>query len=185
MRVIKFEEHEIWVQQLLGQVTREPPPGFSKVSTNQVLRADRELFTIMAQELQTVQPDARGNLPMEVKLKELRTDPRVTMFLLPMPKGSAKEPEKTGPATAAPKAAPASTTRPTKRQKTSAKAKAMCPSELKGFAQRDAGGQAICWGFNQKSGCKMEVTNGRCKKGMHICIKCHKSNHSFVTCRSN
>ena len=74
--LIKYEEHEVWVQQLLGQLTREPPPGFAKVSINQVIRADRELFTIMAQELQdTVQPDARGNFPMEVKLKELRTDP--------------------------------------------------------------------------------------------------------------
>ena len=184
--LIKYEEHEIWVQQLLSQLTREPPPGFAKVSANQAIRADRELFTIMAQELQdTVQPDARGNFPMEVKLKELRTDPRVTMFLLPMPKGSAKEPEKTSPPAAAPKASTGPATRPTKRPKTSAKAKAMCPSELKSFQQRDASGQAICWAFNQKSGCKMEVTNGRCKKGMHICIKCHKSNHSLVTCRAN
>ena len=58
--LIKYEEHEVWVQQLLGQLTREPPPGFSKVSINQVIRADRELFTIMAQELQ----DADFNLLM-------------------------------------------------------------------------------------------------------------------------
>ena len=184
--LIKFDEHEAWVQQLLGQLTREPPPGFSKITAHQAIRADRELFTIMAQELQdSVQPDARGNFPMEIKLKELRTDPRVTMFLLPMPKGSAKESEKASPPTAAPKASSSATTRPTKRPKTSAKAKAMCPSELKGYAQRDSNGQAICWAFNQKSGCKLEVTNGRCKKGMHSCIKCHKSNHSLVTCRSN
>jgi hypothetical protein len=58
--LIMYEEHEVWVQQLLGQLTREPPPGFSKVSINQVIRADRELFTIMAQELQ----DADFNLLM-------------------------------------------------------------------------------------------------------------------------
>jgi hypothetical protein len=45
-------EHEVGVQQLLTQLTREPPSGFSKVSTSQVIRADRELFTIMAQEIQ-------------------------------------------------------------------------------------------------------------------------------------
>jgi hypothetical protein len=61
----------------------------------------------------------------------------------------------------------------------------MCPAELKEYAQRDSNGQAICWAFNQKSGCKLEVNNGRCKKGMHSCIKCHKNNHSLVTCRSN
>ena len=49
---------------------------------------------------------------MEAKLKELRTDPRVTMFLLPMPKGSAKEPEKSSPSQAAPKPAAGPPTRP-------------------------------------------------------------------------
>ena len=155
--------------------TRAIDPGTAhwilQGTIRQAIRADRELFTIMAQELQdSVQPDARGNFPMEMKLKELRTDPRVTMFLLPMPKGSAKEPEKTSPATAASKASSGTPTRPTKRPKTSAKAKAMCPAELKEYAQRDSNGQAICWAFNQKSGCKLEVNNRRCKKGMHSCI---------------
>ena len=69
-------EHEIWVQQLLGQLTREPPAGFAKVTAGQLLRADRELFTIMAQELQgSLQPDGKGEFPMEKKLRELRTDP--------------------------------------------------------------------------------------------------------------
>ena len=175
----------MWVQQLLGQLTREPPVGFSKVSIHQVIRADRELFTIMAQELQdSVQPDARGQLPMEMKLKELRTDPRVTMFLLPLPRGTPKEQDK-GNATAAPKSSSGPPARPLKRPKTSAKAKVMCPSELKGFPQRDGNGNAICCAFNQKSGCKLEVSNGRCKKGVHCCIKCHRSNHSLVTCRTN
>ena len=183
--LIGFEEHEMWVQQLLGQLTREPPMGFAKVSTNQVIRADRELFTIMAQELQeSVQPDARGNLPMERKLKELRTDPRVTMFLLPLPKTAGREVEKTSTSTA-PKSSTATPARPTKKAKTSAKAKAMCPAELKSFSQRDSNGQAICWAFNQKTGCKLDVNNGRCKKGVHCCIKCHRTNHSLVTCRSN
>ena len=126
--LIKFDEHEAWVQQLLGQLTREPPPGFTRVSISQAIRADRELFTIMAQELQdSVQPDPRGVLPMEAKLKELRTDPRVTMFLLPMAKGSPKEQEKAASSTPTPKATPGPPARPTKRAKTSAKAKANVP----------------------------------------------------------
>ena len=139
----------------------------------------------MAQELQdSVQPDSRGLLPMEAKMKELRTDPRVTMFLLPMAKGSPKEQDKPASSIPTPKATSGPPARPTERAKTSAKAKAMCPSKLKGFVQRDANGQAICWAFNQKNGCKLEVSNGRCKKGMYCCTKCHKSNHSLVTCRS-
>ena len=183
--LIGYEEHEMWVQQLLGQLTREPPNGFAKVSIHQVIRADRELFTIMAQELQdSVQPDPRGALPMEVKLRELRTDPRVTMFLLPMPKGAPRDTEKPS-STTTPKTTPSAPSRPLKRPKTSTRANTMCPAELKSFSQKDAQGNAICWAFNQKSGCKLEVNNGRCKKGVHCCIKCHRTNHSLVTCRSN
>ena len=179
-------EHEVWVQQLLTQLTREPPSGFSKVSTSQVIRADRELFTIMAQELQgSLQPDATGAFPMEKKLKELRTDPRVTMFLLPLPKSAPKDADKSSSSTPAPKPASNPAGRPVKRPKTSAKAKAMCPQELKSFAQKDGSGNAICWAFNLKAGCKNEVSNGKCKKGVHCCMKCHRTNHSLVTCRSN
>ena len=186
--LIGNSEHEAWVQQLLGQLTREPPTGFAKISTSQIIRADRELFTIMAQELQgPLQPDDKGDFPMEKKLKELRTDPRITMFLLPLPKSSAasvKEPEKTA-ATSSPSGKAAPPSRPSKKARVSAKAKSMCPAELKGYAQKDPNGNAICWAFNSKAGCKNEVSNGRCKKGVHCCIKCHRTNHSLVTCRVN
>ena len=187
--LISYDQHEIWVQQLLGHLTRDAPAGFARVSVSQVIRADREIFTLMAQEIQTtLQPDERGNMPMEVKLKELRTDPRVTMFLLPLPKSAAKESEKASsstPGTKSTPSAPAAPIRPLKKAKPSAKAKSLCPQELKGFPQRDPSGNAICWAYNLKTGCKNEVTNGRCKKGVHCCMKCHKNNHSLVTCRVN
>ena len=188
--LISNAEHEIWVQQLLGQITRDPPSGFAKVSTSQVIRADRELFTVMAQELQgSLQPDDKGDFPMEKKLKELRTDPRITMFLLPLPKStvaSSKEVDKPAAATTtSTRPSQPGPARPKKRAKVSPKAKSMCPQELKGFQQKDPNGQAVCWAFNLKSGCKNEVTNGRCKKGVHCCIKCHRTNHSLVSCRAN
>ena len=183
--LVSHETHEAWVQQLLGQLTRDAPAGFAKVTTSQIIRADRELFTLMAQEIQgTLQPNQRGELPMDLKLRELRTDPRVTMFLLPLPKSSAPA-EKASSSAAPPKAGGPPLVRPQKKAKPSAKAKSMCPQELKGYQQRDSAGNAICWAFNLKAGYKGEVNNGRCKKGMHCCIKCHKSNHSLVTCRSN
>ena len=172
-------------------MTKEPPAGYAKVSTGQIIRADREMFTLMAQEMEgSLQPDAAGVFPMEKKMRELRTDPRVTMYMLPLPKGAPRESEKA--------AASSSTTggtntrptgpgnpRPNKRPKASAKAKSLCPQELKGFSQKDEAGNPICWAFNLKSGCKNEVTNGKCKKGKHCCMKCHRTNHSLVTCRSN
>jgi len=103
--LMSHSEHEIWVQQLLGQMTRDAPTGFSKVTAGQVIRADRELFTLMAQELQgPLQPDARGEMPMDKKMRELRTDPRVTMFLLPLPKAAARDTEKAQASSSTPKA---------------------------------------------------------------------------------
>ena len=184
--LMSHNEHEIWVQQLLGQLTRDAPTGFCKVTAAQAIRADRELFTLMAQELkEPLQPDARGEMPMDKKLRELRTDPRVTMFLLPLPKTAARETEKTQASSSTPKAGATVPVRPQKKARPSAKAKSMCPQELRGFQQRDPAGNAICWAFNLKTGCKNEVNNGRCKKGMHCCMKCHKANHSLVTCRAN
>ena len=187
--LISFDQHEIWVQQLLGHLTREAPTEFARVTVSQVIRADRDMFTLMAQEIQTtLQPDARGVMPMEAKLKELRTDPRVTMFLLPLPRSAAKESDKVTSAATSSKqdhVTPKATVRPAKKAKPSAKAKSLCPQELKGFPQRDANGNAICWAYNLKAGCKNEVSGGRCKKGVHICMKCQKNNHSLVTCRAN
>eukprot|EP00435_Cladocopium_sp_Y103_P000983 s6541_g1.t1 len=150
--LISQAEHEIWVQQLLGHLTREAPMGFSRISTSQLIRADRELFTLMAQELQgSLQPTGSGEFPMEKKLKELRTDPKFTMFLLPLPRGTPKEQDKSTATSSTAPAPKAATTRPTKRIKTaSAKARALCPQELKGYAQKDANGSAICWAYNLK-----------------------------------
>ena len=125
------------MQQLLGQLTREAPVGFSKVTSSQVVRADRELFTLMAQEIQgPLQPDMRGEMPMDKKMAELRTDPRVTMFLLPLPKSVAKEGDKAAATSSTTKPAQPAPLRPAKKAKPPAKAKSMCPQELRRLFRR-------------------------------------------------
>ena len=82
--LITYEEHEIWVQQLLGQLTREPPSGFARVSTHQIIRADRELFTIMAQEVQdSVKPDAKGRFSNGVEAQRATYRPKSDYVLAP------------------------------------------------------------------------------------------------------
>ena len=48
--LITWSVHERWVSTLLGTLSRPSPPGFSTVKTEQLVRADRELLTLMAQE---------------------------------------------------------------------------------------------------------------------------------------
>lgn len=120
-------------------------------------------------------------------MQQLKTDPRITMHLLPLPIGRASSSGHTGHfdhevvgKANAPKNSPK---KPKKFNKQSSKAKAGCPAELKEYKQTDDQGRAICWAYNMKNGCKESVNQGRCKKGMHICIKCNRANHSVVTCR--
>lgn len=184
-RLIGWDSHEQWVQQIMSQLTKEVPSNYCKISTSQVIKADKELFTLMAQEIQTsVQPLPDGSFPMERKLNELRTDPRVTMHMLPLPRSAAKETIKETERSSSP-TKKSEEVKKKKKVKASAKARSLCPDELKKYPQRDPQNNAICWAFNLKGGCKLQTSNGRCKKGMHICMKCHRANHSLVACRSN
>ena len=64
------------------------------------------------------------------------------------------------------------------------------PAGLEGGAPGNRNNQPICFDHNLPHGCKLPVTKGRCRKGMHICCmkNCFWSNHTCQTCpnkRSN
>jgi hypothetical protein len=188
-RLIDWETHQRWVQYLLGLLTKAVPDGYAKIKMEQLLKADRELFLVMAQELQQSGDRLTDTpSPMNTAMPRLMTDPRITMHLLPLPSHATRV-----------QSAPSATAPPRKENpmnakgrgkvrregKQSSKAKAMCPAELKDYKQQDDQGRPICWAYNLKAGCKETVTDGRCKKGAHICIKCKRSNHGLATCRVN
>lgn len=51
--LIEWETHQSWTQQLLGLVSKDAPDGYSRVRLDQLVKADREMFTLMSEELQT------------------------------------------------------------------------------------------------------------------------------------
>ena len=51
-RLIDWDVHQKWLQYLLGLMTKTVPEGYSKIRMDQPLKADRELFLVMAQDLQ-------------------------------------------------------------------------------------------------------------------------------------
>ena len=87
MNIIKWESRERWTAFLLQALTRDVPSGYSAVSINQLLKADSEMFLLISKEVSQVKALASGVLPVDEALNRLRTDPRVTMHLLPLPKG--------------------------------------------------------------------------------------------------
>ena len=47
-RLLDWAYHEEWVQWLLQTLTKDVPPGFAAVKLDQLLRADKALWTILA-----------------------------------------------------------------------------------------------------------------------------------------
>ena len=192
-RLLDWEVHETWVQFMLNAMTKDCPAGFHAVKSEQMIKADRELWTILAQEnLDSLKPN--NDVPVLNKpFKTLVTDPRITMYLLPVPASVQKVTTTVTPApktSNTPKPQPNNQPGINKRRKLT-RAQKGCPQELKDYDMKFNQGPAngpICWGYNLKSGCPHETNNQqgqvRCKRGFHVCANCHKAGHSVVTCRT-
>ena len=191
-RLLDWQVHEAWLQYMLNAMRRDCPSGYHSVRSEQLIKADCELWTILAQENKDSLKPQNDVPALNAPFKALTTDPRVTMYLLPVPnsspKPSAPMPQGGGTKTAStPKATPPGGN---KRRKLTRAQKA-CPQELMDFDlkynNRAANGP-ICWGYNLKAGCQNETSSQqgaqRCKRGFHVCANCHKPGHSLVTCRS-
>eukprot|EP00434_Breviolum_minutum_P011523 symbB.v1.2.010159.t3/scaffold660.1/size175713/16 len=74
---------DLHLQEALTRPTA--PPGYSKTSIQQVLRADKEAWLRLAEKLTDgVKRRADGVLPLDEELRGLQSDPKV-VFLLPLP----------------------------------------------------------------------------------------------------
>ena len=184
-QLLTWATHEAWVQQLFRTLSQQAPPNFQPVKMDQLVRADRELWTLLAQEHKgTLKVSAAGEVPLDGLFKRFCQDPRITMFLLPAPAGAKvvdkevapKRPPTTGPTQASAKSSTS------KKRKT--RAEKQCPDELKKFNLRCEHGP-VCWAYNLKTGCRNTTTGkpSRCAKGFHVCANCHKAGHSVVVCR--
>eukprot|EP00435_Cladocopium_sp_Y103_P033219 s1997_g8.t1 len=185
-KLVSWTVHQAWVQQLFQTMSQQPPPGYQHVTMQQLIRADRELWTLLSQECKgSLKPNARGDIPLDNKIQTLSKDPRITMFLLPMPavaKSSEATTKKTTTTGSPVQAAAKSGAPSNKKRKT--RAEKSRPEELKKFQLRCEHGP-VCWAYNLKTGCENSTSGkpSRCVKGFHVCANCHKPGHSVVVCR--
>ena len=116
---------------LLNQLSKETPPGYNNIRVDQLVRADRELFTILSQEMQgSLKPGADGVAPLDARVRALITDPRITMFMLPLP--SSQKAIKEDIERNALKDDPAKVEKPPELKKVKKqRAEKACPEELK------------------------------------------------------
>ena len=185
MNIIKWESHERWTAFLLQALTRDVPAGYSGVSVNQLLKADAEMFLLISKEIPQVKALPSGVLPVDEALNRLRTDPRITMHLLPLPKGMTA---------AAPSERPSDSTQPPlKKRKTGSKGGGLLaapktesmPEEMKQCKFYTASdGRRLCWAHNM-DGCPLETDHKNppaCRKGVHGCGICRKAGHGARQC---
>ena len=186
--LLSWATHERWVTTMLNTLSRPSPVGFAQVKVDQLVRADREMFTLLAQEHRGPLKAAGGGAPpLDDLVKNMITDPRVTMFLLPVP-SHAKQHGKSDDVWTDKKAGSDKGDGPKKKKRKVSRSEKSCPEELKRFKLDYEHGR-ICWGFNLKDGCKGKTEKAgqkpaKCAKGYHVCANCHKAGHSVVACRA-
>ena len=185
--LLSWAVHERWIGTMLNNLSKDTPPGYGNIKVEQLIRADRELFTILSREVRgSLKPDAAGVSPLDARVVGLISDPRITMFMLPLPSSQKvikEDVEKDGGKDDVVKP-------PKVRKVKKARAEKACPEELKKFKMNYQHGR-ICWAFNLKDGCSLTTQKQqdgkppKCGKGYHVCANCHKPGHSASTCRSN
>ena len=188
VRLSSWECQSKWISQLLTTLSCQPPPGHGRISLEQLIKADKQLWTEMSKAYTGAVLAAVGQNepPLDEHVLRLRNDPRVTMYLLPLPvmnkaaTGAPSSGSGTGPVKGQPKA------QPKKKFKATKKAEKSKPEALAGMETVTKDGSNVCWAYNLEAGCQASLVSGakppRCAKGLHVCAFCHKPNHSQLVC---
>lgn len=190
-RLSSWSVQSKWISQMLTILNAPPPPGHAKISLDQLVKADKQLWTVLSQEYDQAITPATGyvNMPFDASIERLRSDPRVTMHLLPLPL-FAKEARSSGGDTSSHKSAPRARPKSAVQKKTKAgrKANKNKPEALAGMETITSDGDPVCWANNLEGGCKAPLLTGhkipRCAKGLHVCAYCHKPGHSQLVCNA-
>ena len=183
-----WPDHEWYVQSLMTFLHAEPVAGV-KPSVAQVIRADREAWTLMSRELEgsISAKNAAGELVMAAALRRLAKDPRVVVHLVAAAPSGGGGKGNVPPPPPPPNDAAAVATLADKKLKKRKRLSNLLPESLKGCVTKIKAGP-VCWGFNLPEGCSNETKKDahgiRCAKGYHVCAGCHKAGHNFVNCRN-
>ena len=164
---------------LFDHLHQTPPPGYSRVSLAQLLRADRAAWVLIAERITTLKRDEQGKLPLEAELQQVLSHPSVTFHLLPLPAAGTTK-------TASPKPKPQprrsrSPKRPSGPAPSKGKGKGKKggkrgrgPNVPKGLINKKlqtSSGERLCWAFNLDQGCPNAKPGERCNRGIHLCAE--------------
>ena len=179
--LMSFDVAEGWTQLLFSHLLRDQPRGLAKVSLQQILDCDKQMFTMASHQ-------TMGNLregpdkvkPLDTAVNALKGSTEVMQYLMPLPTVKSHE------------APPPSGARPDKAQRTdkgkgatkggnkpSAPSKPQMPE---GCTSHDDENKPLCFAF-QHGKCKFKGAPGkRCARGYHKCYKkgCYRAKPYYL-----
>ena len=187
---------ESWVQKMFIMMQRPPPDGYVSISLQQLLAADRHLFTVAADRLLGNLQGAPGReKPLDTEVKRLADSTEVLQFLTCLPKATAPPPlkrpwetDKGGQWKAdqwkADGKGGEGKGRKGKHKESKGSGSAM---QLPPGAKAKHDDKPNCFGYNHGT-CKFKVNKkNRCSRGFHVCWFCGKQHpgHECPTAPSN
>ena len=178
--LISWDTHTDWSNKLFRALMADTVPNFNPITIDQLLRADQEMFLLLAAEYTgpLKAPSADQDPPLDQEVRRLMNDPRVNVHLTPIQRIEKRAAPATTPVQGSP-----NRNNFNKKQKTDApKAPSQVPAELQGLHTKTKDGKPICWHKNMKKGCRNATKNGRCRFGYHTCMKCLKPGHGAADC---
>ena len=184
--IMSFGAHDRYVQTLFNHLNRDPPTGYNRCSVSQLLAADRAAWSRLIETNTKPRPDAAGVLALDKELLEALKSYEVAFTLLPTVSKQPSKPQASA-SSSPPKQQPGAFGKAGRKGnnrfrpynakgkgKTKTKFDQRVPREI-----REAGGTAstpagdpICFDYSLKK-CKENVTDGRCRKGYHVCAICY------------
>ena len=196
-----FEVHQAYSRALLEHLHRQPPPKFDPPGIDAVLRADREMWVRISEEVGSdfVGPGKSG--AVDDAIKKWQHSMQVAYFLVPVPKPDKpdKQPNKRTWDSAFPgdkagkgkgknkfmqQAWQSGKSGKGKGGKGKDKTQTSVPAALKGL-DPNYKGQPVCFNHSLPHGCSEETWQTdlglSCRRGLHICMKCH-GDHSYSAC---
>ena len=202
--VCDFNTHELWVQVLFDALLRPVPPGYAKVTWNQLRMADKEVFTIVARE-------CRGGLrwsvgeqpPFDKALRSAINDPSVRLLMMPLAALPAGSPASSSAGAAVPPGTPGTGLSRNQRRKQQARQKQQQQEQdraakrhkgdgkgggkgdgkgprngqlMAGKSTTTSSGEPICFNYNLR-GCPNAAAGAKCHRGWHLCAEpgCQKA----------
>ena len=202
--VASFQVHEEYARSLLEHLHRQPPPRFDPPGIDALIRADRELWTRVSEQVKSDFTGPGKSGVVDSAIQTWQHSMQVAYFLVPVPKP--EKPEKLplkrtwdqttssaftdkgakgkGKGKFMSQAWQSGKGGKGKSKQGKDKQQTAVPAALKGF-DPNFQGHPICFNHSLPHGCQeqtWETEHGpSCRRGLHICMRCHGS-HSLASC---